>query len=68
MWEIYSEYCKDFERQKAEEAVKAKGGAKKPAAGNAGRDFAWPARGMATRFQMMGDMKHVGALDLVTIG
>lgn len=32
MWEIYDEYCKDFERQRQEEASKAKPGSKKPAA------------------------------------
>jgi hypothetical protein len=37
MWEIYDEYCKDFERQRQAEAAKAKGGAKKAAAAGAAR-------------------------------
>eukprot|EP00878_Enallax_costatus_P026700 GHUV01028679.1.p2 GENE.GHUV01028679.1~~GHUV01028679.1.p2 ORF type:complete len:112 (+),score=52.62 GHUV01028679.1:55-390(+) len=36
MWEIYDEYCRDFERQRQEEASKAKPGSKKPAAAAAG--------------------------------
>lgn len=42
MWEIYDEYCRDFERQRANEGAKAKtgssgGGGAKKAAAAAGR-------------------------------
>lgn len=32
-WEIYDEYCRDFERQRSEEAAKARAGGRKPATG-----------------------------------
>jgi dynein intermediate chain 1 len=32
MWEMYDEYCKDFERQRVEESAKVKAGTKKAAA------------------------------------
>lgn len=33
MWEVYDEYCRDFERQRVEEAAKQKAAGKKQPAG-----------------------------------